>query len=176
VTIQASGRSSIENDAGTIDLDLHLGGRRLRSGICPGVVYPHEAMGVRERYNGGCVRGRDGSGVYRMELQIAVDRRDDACIVTVSGEVDIYTSPALKAVLTGPDAEGCQRMIIDLNGVGFIDSSGLGVLVGALRRAKEAGVDLLLVSSQGTFGRILRITGLDAVFVLYATVDEALGA
>jgi anti-sigma B factor antagonist len=111
-----------------------------------------------------------------MELQVSMARRDDACVVAVSGEVDIYTSPQLKAALTGPETEGCARVVVDLSGVGFIDSSGLGVLVGALRRAREAGFELMLVSSQPTFKRILRITGLDAVFRLHATVDEALGA
>ena len=114
--------------------------------------------------------------VDRMELQVSTARRGDACVVAVSGEVDIYTSPQLKAALTGPEPEGCARVVVDLSGVGFIDSSGLGVLVGALRRAREADVELLLVSSQPMFERILRITGLDAVFTLHATVDEALGA
>jgi anti-sigma B factor antagonist len=111
-----------------------------------------------------------------MDLQIVTTRRDQDCVIAVSGEVDIYTSPDLKAALIGPDVEGCPRVIVDLNGVGFIDSSGLGVLVGALRRAREASVELLLVSSQPAFARILRITGLDAVFLLHPTVDEALGA
>jgi len=111
-----------------------------------------------------------------MDLQIVTTRTGDACVVAVTGEVDIYTSPELKAALTGPDAEGCTRVIVDLNGVGFIDSSGLGVLVGALRRAREAGIELLLVSSQPSFARILRITGLDAVFLLHPTAAEALGA
>jgi len=120
--------------------------------------------------------GPIGNGVFRVELNVVTARRGDACVITVSGEVDIYTSPQLKAALTGPDAQGCSRVVIDLDGVGFIDSSGLGVLVGALRRAREAGVDLVLVSSQASFARILRITGLDSVFFLHPNVDEALGA
>jgi anti-sigma B factor antagonist len=120
--------------------------------------------------------GDEGSGVFRMELNIAIERRGVACVLAVSGEVDIYTSPQLKAALTGPDVAGCSRVIIDLGGVGFIDSSGLGVIVGALRRAREAGVELMLVSAQPSFERILRITGLDAVFLLHPTVDDALGA
>lgn len=116
------------------------------------------------------------AGCVRVELSVVTARTGNDCVVTVSGEVDIYTSPQLKTVLTGPDAQGCARIILDLDGVGFIDSSGLGVLVGALRRAREAGTDLLLVSSQALFARILRITGLDAVFVLHPSVDEALGA
>jgi anti-sigma B factor antagonist len=114
--------------------------------------------------------------VFCVELSIVATRKGDSCVLAVAGEVDIYTSPQLKAALTGPDVQGCSRVVIDLDGVGFIDSSGLGVLVGALRRAREAGVDLALVSTQASFARILRITGLDSVFVLHPNVDEALGA
>ena len=111
-----------------------------------------------------------------MELQIGTARKGDACVVTVAGEVDIYTSPALKTALAAAATEGCPLLIVDLNGVGFIDSSGLGVLVGALRRVREAGGDLRVVSGNETVARILRITGLDQVFSLHAALDEALEA
>ena len=116
------------------------------------------------------------AGCFRVELNVVTTRKGNDCVVAVSGEVDIYTSPQLKAVLTGADVHGCARIVLDLDGVGFIDSSGLGVLVGALRRSREAGVDLMLVSSQASFARILRITGLDSVFILHSSVAEALGA
>lgn len=111
-----------------------------------------------------------------MELQIETDRRGEACVVSVTGEVDIYTSPSLKTALAAAAAEDCKLIIVDLGGVGFIDSSGLGVLVGALRRAREAGGDLRVVSGHETVARILRITGLDKVFSLHATLDGALEA
>jgi anti-sigma B factor antagonist len=60
--------------------------------------------------------------------------------------------------------------------VGFIDSSGLGVLVGALRRAREAQGDLRIVSARETVVKIFRITGLDRVFPVFPTLDEARGA
>jgi anti-sigma B factor antagonist len=121
-------------------------------------------------------RDETGCGVGGMELEIGTARKGDTCVVTVAGEVDIYTSPALKAALAGVAAEGCGLVVVDLDRVGFIDSSGLGVLVGALRRSREAGGDLRVVSGNDTVGRILRITGLDAVFSLHTTLDEALGA
>jgi anti-sigma B factor antagonist len=114
--------------------------------------------------------------VVGVELDISTAREGDACIVTIAGEVDIYTSPALKTALAAAAADGCALLIVDLDRVSFIDSSGLGVLVGALRRAREAGGDLRVVSGQETVARILRITGLDKVFSLHATLAEALGA
>jgi anti-sigma B factor antagonist len=111
-----------------------------------------------------------------MELQIDTVRQGGACVFTLSGEVDIYSSPALRNALAAASAEGLSTIVVDLNGVSFIDSSGLGVLVGALRRAREAGGDLKIVSAQEFVGRIMRITGLDHVFALHATLDEALEA
>jgi anti-sigma B factor antagonist len=117
-----------------------------------------------------------GYGVTDMELQIDTVRQGDTCVLTLSGEVDIYSSPALRNALATASAEGFSMIVVDLNGVSFIDSSGLGVLVGALRRAREAGGDLKVVSAQEFVGRIMRITGLDHVFALHATLEEALGA
>jgi anti-sigma B factor antagonist len=111
-----------------------------------------------------------------MELEISTVHEGDFCVVTVAGEVDIYTSPALKTALAAAAGEGCRRVIVDLDRVGFIDSSGLGILVGALRRAREADGDLRVVSGNEAVARILRITGLDKVFPLHATLGEALGA
>jgi len=111
-----------------------------------------------------------------MELEISTARDGDVCIVRVAGEVDVYTSPQLKATLVAASGDGCAVTVVDLDKVGFIDSSGLGVLVGALRRAREAGGDLRIVSARDTVVKIFRITGLDRVFPVYSTLDEARGA
>jgi anti-sigma B factor antagonist len=108
-----------------------------------------------------------------MELDIRTERDGDVCVVAVAGEIDVYTSPTLKLHLAKAAEEGCQRLAVDLEGVGFIDSSGLGVLVGALRRAKERGGDLVIVCSREPIIKIFRITGLDKVFPIVGTLDEA---
>ena len=111
-----------------------------------------------------------------MELDLSASRDGDVCVVHVAGEVDVYTSPSLKAALADAMSDGCPIVIADLSKVPFIDSSGLGVLVGALRRVREAGGELRLVSEHEAVVKILRITGLDRVFPLYATLDQAMGA
>jgi anti-sigma B factor antagonist len=111
-----------------------------------------------------------------MELEIKSSRDEDVCTVHVAGEVDVYTSPSLKTALVSAVADGCSTVIVDLDRVGFIDSSGLGVLVGALRRAREADADLRIVSGREAVVKIFRITGLDRVFPIYPTLDEARGA
>jgi anti-sigma B factor antagonist len=108
-----------------------------------------------------------------MDLNISTSRQHDVCLVAVDGEVDVYTSPSLKQSLIAATEGGCTTVIVDMDNVSFIDSSGLGVLVGALRRSREASGELRLVVSRDNLVKIFRITGLDRVFPMYATLDEA---
>ncbi|HEV7654390.1 MAG TPA: STAS domain-containing protein [Mycobacteriales bacterium] len=107
-------------------------------------------------------------------MNFSTASRDHAghTVLSVSGEVDIHTSPMLRlalADLTGPE----RRLIVDLGDVQFLDSSGLGALVEGLNRAKDMDGDLSLVCPAGPMLKLLRITGLDQVFVLYATIEDA---
>jgi anti-sigma B factor antagonist len=111
-----------------------------------------------------------------MDLELSTSREGRVCVVHVAGEVDVYTSPALKAALIDATSDGCTTVIVDLGSVPFIDSSGLGVLVGALRRIRESEGEMRVVSGHETVVKIMRITGLDRVFSLYPTLDEARGA
>lgn len=108
-----------------------------------------------------------------MELEIRPDRLDDYCTLTLSGEVDVYTAPRLKEALIEEIESGCANILVDLEGVGFIDSSGLGVLVGGLRRVKEREGIIRLVCTKDSILKIFRITGLDKVFPIYDSLEEA---
>ena len=116
------------------------------------------------------------SEVRDMELEVSSRLEKDACVVLVTGEVDVYTSPSLKSALMAAAEEDCPTVIADMSGVDFIDSSGLGVLVGALRRAREAGGELRVVCDKENIVKIFRITGLDRVFPMFSTLDQAFGA
>jgi anti-sigma B factor antagonist len=118
-----------------------------------------------------CEHGK-GAG-KRMELDIAAEHNEDVCALTLSGEVDVYTAPKLKETLVEEIESGCVRIIVDLDDVGFIDSSGLGVLVGGLRRAKERDGAIRLVCSRENVLKIFRITGLDKVFPIFSDMQEA---
>ncbi len=108
-----------------------------------------------------------------MELEIKTDHDGDKCVVTLEGEIDVYTAPRLKDALVGALEGGCLDLIIDMGNVTFIDSSGLGVLVGALRRAKERSGAVRLVCTRDNILKIFRITGLDKVFPIFSNVKEA---
>jgi len=112
--------------------------------------------------------------VVTMELVISTENTGASCTIALDGEVDVYTSPRLRQKLTEVIDAGCVNVVVDLQNLGFIDSSGLGVLVSGLRKVKEHGGTLRLVCTKDSILKIFRITGLDKVFPLFPTVEEAL--
>jgi anti-sigma B factor antagonist len=108
-----------------------------------------------------------------MELDITTENTGPTCLISLTGEVAVYTSPKLKTEITSAVDGGCTNLVVDLDGLTFIDSSGLGVLVSGLRRVKEHGGTLRLVCTTDAILKIFRITGLDKVFPLFASMEEA---
>lgn len=108
-----------------------------------------------------------------MELDIKSERDGGMCVVGLEGEIDVYTAPRLKEELVSVVESGCANVVVDMESVGFIDSSGLGVLVSALRRARERDGVVRIVCTRDNILKIFRITGLDKVFPIYADVAEA---
>ena len=94
-------------------------------------------------------------------------------VIDVAGEVDLYSAPELKErVLSAIDA-GKTRIVVDLSKTTFIDSTTLGVLVGGVKRLRTNDGELSLVCSDRNITKIFEITGLDRVFTIYSTRDEA---
>ncbi len=111
-----------------------------------------------------------------MELGIDVRRVDSTAVVDVKGEIDVYTAPKLREKLIELVSEGTYRVIVNLEGVDFLDSTGLGVLVGALKRVKAHDGSLALVCTQDKILKIFKITGLTKVFPIHDSVEEAASA
>ncbi len=109
-----------------------------------------------------------------MELILTTRHDADATVVGAQGEVDVFSAPQLDAELTALVADGHSRLVIDLSGVAFLDSTGLGVLVKALKHAREAGGWVHLVVATGRIRKIFEITGLDASIPIFDTAEEAL--
>jgi anti-sigma B factor antagonist len=108
-----------------------------------------------------------------MELEIKVTKSGESCVVALEGEIDVYTAPRLRDTLVEAITGQCAHVVVDLEQVAFIDSSGLGVLVGALRRAKEREGTVRLVCTREGILKIFRITGLDQVFPIFSSLEEA---
>ena len=99
-----------------------------------------------------------------MTIALEVATSGGLAAVAVRGELDIRSAPELRAALTGVLDAGATKLVLDLAGVAFMDSSGLGVLVTAHRRLDALGSRLQVVGVQGPVGRLLTVTGLTRVF------------
>jgi anti-sigma B factor antagonist len=109
------------------------------------------------------------------ELTIGVERGEAVTLVVLRGDLDLGTAPDLRECLVKVIDEGA-RIVVDLEAVGFLDSAGLGILVGGLKRARTRGGDLELVCSSREILKPLEITGLDRVFTIHAGREIALNS
>ena len=108
-----------------------------------------------------------------MDLGLQVTERDGAVVLHVTGDVDIATAPRLRECAVALTGEGHRHLVIDLDGVDFLDSTGLGVLVGGLKRLRSHDGDLTLVCTQPRILKVFEITGLTKVFSIHESVDAA---
>jgi anti-sigma B factor antagonist len=100
----------------------------------------------------------------------------DTQVVRAHGELDLYVAPEFKRRLAEIIETGKTRIVVDLTDAAFMDSTALGVLIGALKRLRVRGGALAVASEQPSILRILELTGMDQVLELHATADDALAA
>src|SRR6059058_5233723 len=110
-----------------------------------------------------------------MDLGLDVTERNGYAILAVRGEVDVYTAPRFRERLIELVSEGRHKIVVDLEAVDFLDSTGLGVLVGGLKRLRSHDGDLTLVCTKSRILKVFEITGLTKVFSIYDSVDAAVG-
>src|SRR3984885_5100252 len=112
-----------------------------------------------------------------MELGLEVDdSHPPYTVLSVKGEVDVYTAPRLREKLVELVSQDKLQVIVDLEGVDFLDSTGLGVLVGGLKRLRSHDGDLTLVCSQPRVLKVFEITGLTKVFDIHDSLDAAVAS
>ena len=110
-----------------------------------------------------------------MNFDVKTDKVDDGTyVISLTGEVDLYTAPEFKQQLLDVIGEGGKDVVVDFSETTFIDSTTLGVLVGGVKRLRAQDGRLSLVCSDRNITKIFEITGLDRVFTIYPTRDEAL--
>jgi anti-sigma B factor antagonist len=110
-----------------------------------------------------------------MNFDVQTEKVDESTyVIALSGEVDLYTAPEFKQQLLEVIATGGKDVVVDFTNTTFIDSTTLGVLVGGVKRLRAQDGRLSLVCSDRNITKIFEITGLDRVFTIYPTRDEAL--
>ena len=110
-----------------------------------------------------------------MNFDIKTEQADGGVyVISLAGEVDLYTAPEFKQQLLDVIAQGGKDVIVDFSNTTFIDSTTLGVLVGGVKRLRTNDGQLSLVCSDRNITKIFEITGLDRVFTIYPTREEAL--
>ena len=111
-----------------------------------------------------------------LDLHVRCERRGDAAVVTVSGEIDLASSIELRAVLRSEDARA-PVVVLDMRGVSFIDSSGLGVIVGQQRRSREDGFRFgIVLGDEQIVQRVFDLSGLRDVLTIVDSPEELLTA
>ena len=111
-----------------------------------------------------------------MDLDIGTSVVDGRTVVQVVGEIDVYTASQLRERLDAEIDAGRYDLVVDLSGVSFMDSTGLGVLVGRLKQIRLNDGSMRLVCAHDRVLKVFVITGLDKVFAIYPTVGEAVAA
>ena len=109
-----------------------------------------------------------------MDLTLVTRDVDGKTVIAVSGEIDVYTAPKLRDKITELVGNGEYHLVIDMEKVDFLDSTGLGVLVGGLKKVRAHDGSMRLICNQERLLKIFRITGLAKVFVIHGSQAEAL--
>ena len=110
-----------------------------------------------------------------MDLSLSARHEGDYTIIECGGELDIATVSRLRELFADLIADGHHHLVVDLQGVEFLDSTGLGVLIGGLKRVDPHDGSFQLVCTQDRVLKIFHITGLTNVFTIHASVKDALG-
>ncbi|MDE2570903.1 MAG: STAS domain-containing protein [bacterium] len=112
-----------------------------------------------------------------MDIKVSVRPAEgETNVVDLVGEIDVYTSPMVKDAITQLIDEGHYHLIINLEGVRYIDSTGLGVLIGALKRVREHAGSVSLICTNPQIKKIFDITGLVKIFGIYDSEQSAVKA
>ena len=107
-------------------------------------------------------------------LDIQVDRADGYTVCRPVGELDAFTVSQFRQALA--DLVSKKQLVIDMSSVPFVDSAGLGALIGGIRRARELGGDVAVSCSRPTLTRLLKTTGFDRIVTVVETVEQAAAA
>jgi anti-sigma B factor antagonist len=129
---------------------------------------------VEARGIGPCIFRLEGLNGMEKNIELKIDsvKVNDYTVIRLEGEVDVYSAPLLREEIIKQVERGEYKLVVDLEKVNFLDSTGLGVLVGGLKRVKPNDGELGIICNQDKILRIFRITGLDKIFPIFDNIDE----
>lgn len=111
------------------------------------------------------------------EFALSQDQVDEERhVVAVRGEIDLFTAPELKSALGEAIEAGRSKIVVDLSDTTFLDSTALGVLIGTVKRLRSRDGRLTIVNTDPNIAKTFEITGLDQIFTIRASRDEAIEA
>lgn len=110
-----------------------------------------------------------------VELKVTTRSQGDHTVISVRGEIDLYTAPRLQSELTNALNGGHPRLIVDMSAVEFCDSTGINVLLSAHRSARENGGELQLAGPGSATRKVLQVTGLESVFTVLSDPAKVTG-
>lgn len=99
---------------------------------------------------------------------------DGATVIEPVGRLDMVAAPQLKALVASAVSDGLTPVVVDLTGVEFMDSSGLGALISGLRATRQVGSDLRIAGAGGQVVAVLELTNIDRIIHPYESVEDAL--
>ena len=115
-------------------------------------------------------------GMATVDLTYETSTHEGWSVLAVEGEIDVATAGQLREQVNAMIANGARSLVVDLNGVEFMDSTGLGVLVGAHKRLAELEGSMRVVCTQPTILKVFSLTGLDAVIPMSTDLASVLAA
>jgi anti-sigma B factor antagonist len=108
-------------------------------------------------------------------VKIAVEpRQGGVAVARVTGRLDFAAAPNARDQFANAVAGGQNKLVVDLSKVEFVDSAGLGTLIGGMRRARQAGGDLRIANPTDQVTMLLSLTSLDQVLKIHPTIEEAI--
>jgi len=113
-----------------------------------------------------------GDGVVNFKIDMKTAEKE-VPIIELEGEVDVYTAPQLKQQMINLLESGAKELVVNLTKVDYLDSTALGVLIGGLKRIREADGNMVLVCPSPRIRRVFEITGLDKIFEIFNAEQEA---
>jgi anti-sigma B factor antagonist len=106
-------------------------------------------------------------------FDLTVTDRDNCAVLAVTGELDVATAPQLRQEAVRLANSGSTHLVIDLSGVDFLDSTGLGVIVGVLKRLRTHGGELAVAGAENHVRKVFDITRISDIVAMYDTADDA---